>query len=180
MSCRSVKLLDECEEDDGGVTRDSWWQEIRQEVRGHARCLGCNVIVGYTEDTAISDDCVVLCASGTAASAELSQVSSFKCVKCQMCRTRRIGKQTCNILKPLRCSTSSPTGPSSGRRSSPRIISYSRALQVASRYSQISNARPAAAARTAASFTCLTLITGTAERFGSKQGVSILNRHIRA
>ena len=74
MSCRSVKLLDECEEDDGGVTRDSWWQEIRQEVRGHARCLGCNVIVGYTEDTAISDDCVVLCASGTAASAELSQV----------------------------------------------------------------------------------------------------------
>ena len=43
-------------------------------MRGHARCLGCNVIVGYTEDTAISDDCVVLCASGTAASAELSQV----------------------------------------------------------------------------------------------------------
>ena len=75
MSCRSVKLLDECEEDDGGVTRESWWQEIRQEVRGHARCLGCNVIVGYTEDTAISDDCVVLCASGTAATAELSQVS---------------------------------------------------------------------------------------------------------
>ena len=74
MSCRSVKLLDECEEDDGGVTREGWWQEIRQEVRGHARCLGCNVIVGYTEDTAISDDCVVLCASGTAASAELSQV----------------------------------------------------------------------------------------------------------
>ena len=26
VSCRSVKLLDECEEDDGGVTRDGWWQ----------------------------------------------------------------------------------------------------------------------------------------------------------
>ncbi len=25
----------------------------RQEIRSHARCLGCNVVVGYTEDTVI-------------------------------------------------------------------------------------------------------------------------------
>jgi hypothetical protein len=72
VSCRSVKLLDECEEDDSGVTRDKWWQEIRQELRGHARCLGCNVVVGYTEDTVISEDCVVMCASGTAATCDIS------------------------------------------------------------------------------------------------------------
>ena len=164
MSCRSVKLLDECEEDDGGVTRESWWQEIRQEVRGHARCLGCNVIVGYTEDTAISDDCVVLCASGTAATAELSQVpflipiavSVLACVGNGICLFKK-------SMQLLRCSTSSPTGPSSGRRSYLRITSCSsrsRALPVASRGSPIYNAKPAAAARTVASFMCLTLITG--------------------
>ncbi len=35
MSCRSVKLLDGLQEDDD--TRDIWWQDIRREVRSHAR-----------------------------------------------------------------------------------------------------------------------------------------------
>ena len=74
MSSRSVKLLDECEEDDGEDTRETWWQEIRQEVRNHARSLSCNVIVGYAEDIVISEDCVVMCASGTAASCDLAHV----------------------------------------------------------------------------------------------------------
>ena len=52
MSCRSVKVLDGLEEDDDD-TRDNWWVEIRQEIRNHARCLACNVVVGYSEDTAI-------------------------------------------------------------------------------------------------------------------------------
>ncbi len=53
VSCRSVKLL-ECLEEDGETReRDSWWLEIRKEIRAHARCLGCNVVVGYTEDTVI-------------------------------------------------------------------------------------------------------------------------------
>ena len=51
VSCRSVKLLDGLQEDDD--TRDIWWQDIRKEVRSHARSLGCNLIVGYTEDTVI-------------------------------------------------------------------------------------------------------------------------------
>ena len=70
VSCRAIKLLDGVE--DGGVAmRDGWWAEIRREVREHARCLACNVIVGYAEETAIWDDVVVLCASGTAAVADL-------------------------------------------------------------------------------------------------------------
>ena len=53
VSCRSVKLLEGQgpEEDD---LRDSWWTEIRREIRSHARALSCNLIVGYTEDTVIS------------------------------------------------------------------------------------------------------------------------------
>ena len=52
MSARSVKLLDGMDEEDED-TRDSWWTELRKEVRSHARCLGCNVVVGYSEDTVI-------------------------------------------------------------------------------------------------------------------------------
>ena len=80
VSCKSVKLLEDgLEEDD---IRDNWWTEIRREVRfqcplalfftpirfkimmcncvcpaqirSHAKALGCNLIVGYTEDTVIS------------------------------------------------------------------------------------------------------------------------------
>ena len=32
----------------------------------NVRCLGCNIVVGYTEETSIWDDLVVLSASGTA------------------------------------------------------------------------------------------------------------------
>ncbi len=64
-----MKLLDGLEEEND--TRDGWWQEIRQEIRSHARCLGCNLVVGYTEDTVICDDIVILCASGTAAVGDL-------------------------------------------------------------------------------------------------------------
>ncbi len=31
--------------------RDSWWSEIREEVRAHARSLGCSAILGYHEYT---------------------------------------------------------------------------------------------------------------------------------
>ena len=65
VCCRSVKLL-EGELEDNRTQRENWWQEIRQEIRSHARCLGCNIVVGYTEETSIWDDLVVLSASGTA------------------------------------------------------------------------------------------------------------------
>lgn len=51
VSCRSVKILDGVEDD--GEIRENWWSEIRQEIRSHARCLGCNMVVGYSEDTVI-------------------------------------------------------------------------------------------------------------------------------
>lgn len=34
-------------------TRDAWWEEIRQEIKSHAKSLGCHAVVGYSESTSI-------------------------------------------------------------------------------------------------------------------------------
>jgi len=72
VSAKSVKLLEELDERDDGDTREGWWTEIRQEVRSHARALGCNVIIGYQEKTVIWDDVIILSVSGTGAVSNIS------------------------------------------------------------------------------------------------------------
>uniref|UniRef100_A0A182QW95 C2 domain-containing protein n=1 Tax=Anopheles farauti TaxID=69004 RepID=A0A182QW95_9DIPT len=67
VTARSVKLLERVPNPNEPETRDSWWNELRTEVRSHARSLGCNVILGYVEQTTIDDDICVLSATGTAA-----------------------------------------------------------------------------------------------------------------
>ncbi|XP_069698683.1 C2 domain-containing protein 5 isoform X7 [Periplaneta americana] len=67
VSSRSVKLLERITNLEEPETRDAWWTELRMEVRSHARALGCNVVLGYSEHTSICDDVCVLSASGTAA-----------------------------------------------------------------------------------------------------------------
>lgn len=67
ISARSVKLLERITNLDEPESRDSWWTELRMEVRSHARAIGCNVVLGYSEHTSICDDVCVLSASGTAA-----------------------------------------------------------------------------------------------------------------
>jgi len=72
VSAKSVKLLEELDDRVDGDTREGWWTEIRQEVRSHARALGCNVILGYAEKTVIWDDVIILSASGTGAISNIS------------------------------------------------------------------------------------------------------------
>ncbi|CRK86205.1 CLUMA_CG000139, isoform B [Clunio marinus] len=67
VSARSVKLLEKVAEKDDIEARDSWFNELRMEIRGHAKSLGCNVILGYAEYADICDDVTVLSATGTAA-----------------------------------------------------------------------------------------------------------------
>ncbi|XP_037828896.1 C2 domain-containing protein 5 [Lucilia sericata] len=67
VAARSVKLLERVPNPDEPEIRDSWWTELRMEIRSHARSLGCNVVLGYSELTTISDDVCVLSATGTAA-----------------------------------------------------------------------------------------------------------------
>lgn len=55
-------------------TRDSWWAEIRNEIKAHARSLNCPHVVGYTETTTMqpNDELCVFSATGTAVILDLS------------------------------------------------------------------------------------------------------------
>ncbi|XP_072241855.1 C2 domain-containing protein 5 isoform X16 [Leuresthes tenuis] len=67
VNARSVKLLDRIHNPDEPETRDAWWEEIRQEIKSHAKALGCHAVVGYSESTSICEEVCILSASGTAA-----------------------------------------------------------------------------------------------------------------
>ncbi|KAM9312612.1 C2 domain-containing protein 5 [Gastrophryne carolinensis] len=89
VSARSVKLLDRIHNPafagimgntkpyklldwnsynaDDPETRDAWWAELRQEIKSHAKALGCHAVVGYNESTSICEEVCILSASGTAA-----------------------------------------------------------------------------------------------------------------
>lgn len=54
VAARSVKLLERVPNPDEPEIRDSWWTELRMEIRSHARSLGCNVVLAYSELTTIS------------------------------------------------------------------------------------------------------------------------------
>ncbi|XP_051512074.1 C2 domain-containing protein 5 isoform X4 [Myxocyprinus asiaticus] len=65
---RSYKLLDwNSFTADEPETRDAWWEEIRQEIKSHAKALGCHAVLGYSESTSICEEVCILSASGTAA-----------------------------------------------------------------------------------------------------------------
>ncbi|KAK9890127.1 hypothetical protein WA026_008936 [Henosepilachna vigintioctopunctata] len=67
VSARSVKLLERISNIEEPETRDSWWAELRMEMRSHAKALNCNAVLGYTEICSICEDVCVLSAYGTAA-----------------------------------------------------------------------------------------------------------------
>ena len=48
-------------------TRDAWWDDLRREIRGHAKALRCSSVLGYRETCTIVSDCCILTAMGTAA-----------------------------------------------------------------------------------------------------------------
>jgi hypothetical protein len=62
----SIKVL---ESDDN---RESFWTELRDEIKSHATKLNCNCVLGYTEQISIHDEVLLLYCSGTAAQLDLS------------------------------------------------------------------------------------------------------------
>ncbi|KAJ3037922.1 hypothetical protein HDV00_001200 [Rhizophlyctis rosea] len=68
VSAVSVKMI----EDDDKEVRETWWNELRDEIKSHAKTLGCSMIVGYSERVSISDEVAVLQCTGTAAILDLS------------------------------------------------------------------------------------------------------------
>lgn len=71
VSAASVKILDT-------DNRASYWSELRDEIKAHAKVLGCSVIIGYSEQISIQDDVAVLSAAGTAALVDLRLFANKK------------------------------------------------------------------------------------------------------
>jgi len=53
-------------------TRDMWWVELRTEIRSHMRAMGCHAVLGYSEQTSIRDELIILSAVGTAAVVDMA------------------------------------------------------------------------------------------------------------
>uniref|UniRef100_A0A5S6QR10 C2 domain-containing protein n=1 Tax=Trichuris muris TaxID=70415 RepID=A0A5S6QR10_TRIMR len=64
VAAHSVKLIRNVE---NAEDRLSWWRELRLEIYGHMKALGCNAVVGYREEVKISGETCILSVSGTAA-----------------------------------------------------------------------------------------------------------------
>ncbi|CAG7826260.1 unnamed protein product [Allacma fusca] len=100
VSARSVKLLERITNLDEPESRDSWWTEIRMEIRSHARSIGCNIVLGYEEQTTMCDDVCVLSASGTAAlvtathgeGGDATTVIKIPGVECLACVQQKVDK----------------------------------------------------------------------------------------
>lgn len=66
VSAKSVKLMSEESEYSSAAVRDKWLSELREEMKNHARNLGCNIVLGYQEHIAMHDDMYLIYAEGTA------------------------------------------------------------------------------------------------------------------
>ncbi|XP_033017716.1 C2 domain-containing protein 5 isoform X12 [Lacerta agilis] len=98
---RSYKLLDwNSFNSDDPETRDAWWAEIRQEIKSHAKALGCHAVVGYSESTSICEEVCILSASGTAAVLNprfLQDGSTEVCLEQRLEETSPLGCGFCHI-----------------------------------------------------------------------------------
>src|SRR3989338_1895187 len=65
---RSVELLKSGPLKKIEKKRERWFDELRSQIRGHARALGCSLVLGYREEVSIDGDLYLLSASGTAVS----------------------------------------------------------------------------------------------------------------
>ncbi|RKP22199.1 hypothetical protein ROZALSC1DRAFT_19903 [Rozella allomycis CSF55] len=77
VSAKSIKILQGGDSD----IRDTWWTELRDEIKSHARALGCPHVIGYSEKTTIENDLCVFSAVGTAAILDLSQFTKSLDIK---------------------------------------------------------------------------------------------------
>lgn len=67
VSAYAVKWLGRLRaNDEDEETRDGWWLELREEVKGNAAALACSHVVGYKESCSIVGDVCLLSCIGTA------------------------------------------------------------------------------------------------------------------
>ena len=73
VMAKSVKFLGKLETSlSDQETREGWWEELRDEMKGHAKTLCCSHIIGYAESCTIYGEVCVLSAIGTASVVKVS------------------------------------------------------------------------------------------------------------
>ncbi|CAI4225623.1 unnamed protein product [Auanema sp. JU1783] len=72
VATKAIHLLDDDDEDPESV-RKSWWCEMRSELNQQALSLGCNAVVGYTEQLQVFNGLALLICSGTAINIDYMQ-----------------------------------------------------------------------------------------------------------
>ncbi|EYC18309.1 hypothetical protein Y032_0028g1791 [Ancylostoma ceylanicum] len=65
VAVRAVHILED-DDEEPEATRKSWWNELRSELHQQAVAVGCNVVIGYSEQFAVNDGIALLGCSGTA------------------------------------------------------------------------------------------------------------------
>eukprot|EP00644_Phytophthora_capsici_P018378 jgi/Phyca11/531041/estExt2_fgenesh1_pm.C_PHYCAscaffold_910005 len=88
VSARSVKYLGKLATKLADQeTRDSWWLELREEIRAHAQSLQCPFVIGYTESCTIHDDVCVISAS-------------MRMVRCGVCGNKWVPEMMIASIEP--------------------------------------------------------------------------------
>ncbi|KAL4597493.1 C2 domain-containing protein 5-like [Arapaima gigas] len=103
VTARSVKLLDRVYNPDEPETRDAWWEEIRQEIKSHAKALGCHTVVGYSESTSICEEVCILSAVGTAAILNPALMQEGGLDACGEDGSSRVDEQSCSSSSCVFC-----------------------------------------------------------------------------
>jgi hypothetical protein len=68
----SVKVFENDEKD----TRETWWTELRDEIKSHAQRLQCTHVIGYTEQMSYFEGTSLLLCSGTAVELNLAAIQN--------------------------------------------------------------------------------------------------------
>jgi uncharacterized protein YbjQ (UPF0145 family) len=81
VQARAIKVISDKKLEELGNERDSWWREIRHEIKENARTLACTHVIGYTEKTYIHSkgNICILSAEGTAAIIEDEERKELDC-----------------------------------------------------------------------------------------------------
>lgn len=77
VSARSIKLISEELKDTSSSeenVRDIWLNELREDIRSHARLLNCNAVLNYKEDIRIQEDIYFLSAEATACKVDFDPI----------------------------------------------------------------------------------------------------------
>jgi hypothetical protein len=103
VSARSVKLISPMKKQAMAKQRDSWWIELREEIKSHARALDCTHVIGYKETMEVQKDMCILSAVGTSAIVKSTPHKKKACRICHVPYNTQDSPFHSEVLKKCRC-----------------------------------------------------------------------------